>query len=794
MQLTFLQAAVPLTKTYEKRADGSYIGGAYPGVTNFTSYVEDVDTIAQFAEALVSAASAGHCLITSSLTRPIKEESRAGLSDSNERREWILLDIDGLSNIATVEEFVTKVLPPHFQSASYVVQYSPSQGIKPGVRAHVYFMLYDKVDPRAIESWLAEVNLTHPELSDQVTLSNSRVALSYPLDRVASRNGRIVYVTPPNCSNFPDPVKDRIDYVQKDYDRVSFSFAGLSPSDVASRVREKVNDLRYDAGLNVSRKKEHTRITPDGKELLDDSLVDAGYITSWHEDNAHFMRCNINGGDSYAYYYHRDREDPYLHNFKGEPSMRLSRFDPQFYTDNVRPHFEELQKKRPRPFIFRDMKSDKYYAGLRKDKEIVEQPNCIGASDKKVADYFAMKGSTSPPAVIPTWELKFDPTVFDQWNEDNYVFNTWRPTEYQLNTMFRSNIPSVIDKILTHVTGNDEQTYNHFINWLAYVQQTRKKTGTAWVLHGVPGTGKGLLFHNIITPIFGPDYCHTKQFRDLTDNFNGWMERSIFLNIDEANSDDMGRIGRSIINNLKNWITEPRVSVRHMQATAKDCDSFINFIFTTNDFGVIPIQEGDRRINVAPRQEKKLEITKEEVAQIEAELQQFSGYLTHYKVDEDAVRLPMDNNAKQKLQEAARTSIEEFFHAIATGDLTYFVDGTDEETTAYTELAMFKEAVTRWIDDAKHDRESLVKTKELKAAHVVMCRDKGIKLGAFKSMAAKRGHPVRKLRGDDDARAHGWRVEWDISLEDKADLKIHLKPITADLEEKIKSEIEGSYD
>jgi len=37
MKLTFLEAKVPLTKGYEKKPDDSYIGGAYPGVTNFTS-------------------------------------------------------------------------------------------------------------------------------------------------------------------------------------------------------------------------------------------------------------------------------------------------------------------------------------------------------------------------------------------------------------------------------------------------------------------------------------------------------------------------------------------------------------------------------------------------------------------------------------------------------------------------------------------------------------------------------------------------------------------------------------
>lgn len=789
MQLTFLEAAVPLTKNYEKRPDGSYVGGAYPGVTNFTSSVEDVSTIAQFAEALETRASAGHCLLTSSLQRPIKEESRAGLSNKNERREWVLLDIDGMKGITSVEDFIKKVLPSNFHNASYVIQYSPSHGIKDGVRAHLFFMLADTVDPRAIESWLAETNLTHPELSNQVTLSNSNLALTYPLDRVASRNGRIVYITAPECEGFKDPVKDRITCVEKDFDEVSFSFAAITPAEVAKRVRDKVNELRGDKGLRVSRKAEHVRVRKDGTEILLDDLVEPGYVSSWVEDNERFMRCNINGGDSYAYYFHRDQEDPYLHNFKGEPSLRLSKFDMQFYSEHILPHFRELQKNMPRPFVFRDAHTDKWFIGSRKDKEIIEQPKPTG-SEKKMGDYFADKGRTSPPAVIETWELNFDPTLHEQWNEEKRVFNTWRPTEYQQHTLYRSTMPSLIEKIIRHVTGDDQESFEHFINWLAYIQQTRRKPGTAWVLHGVPGTGKGLLFHNIISPIFGEDYCVSKQFRDLTDNFNGWMEQCLFVNIDEANSDDMGKVGRALVNNLKNWITEPLVSVRHMQATAKMCRSYMSMIFTTNDFGVIPIQEGDRRINVAKRQEKKLEITEAEVDAIEGELAGFSAYLTHYEVDLHRVRLPLDNQAKEDLKEAARSSIEEFFHAAMTGDLEYFVDGTNEESTEYSALATFKQAVGEWMEDAKNDKPSQVRGEQLKAAHIVMCRDKGMKGPAFRSMAAKRGFPMKQCRADDD-RWRGWSIKWNLSAEAKRDLKLHLKAVLTDaqLEEKIKSEI-----
>lgn len=792
MQLTFLQADVPLTKSYEKRSDGTYAGGSYPGTTLFTSHIEDVDSCARFAEALDAHAQMGHCLLTNSLTKVIKNESRAKLSDKNERREWILLDIDGMQGINTVEEFIHKVLPAPFHEVSYVVQYSPSHGIKPGVRAHIYYLLHDSVDPRAVESWLAELNLTNDELSNQVTLSKSALSLSYPLDRVASRNGRIVYITPPACTNFEDPVEERIQCVEKGHDRVSFSFASMLPAEVARKVRERVNQLRADAGLKVSKKENHIkRIDDEGREILDDDLVERGYITGTQEDNERFMRVNINGGDSWAYYFHRDQPDPYLHNFKGEPSIRLSKFDPEFYAEHVVPHFEEILRRRPRPFVFRDRFTDKYYCGTRKESEILEQPMPVGSRDK-IEDYFLMHAGVSLPHHIDTWERIFDPSLNSQWLEDDRIFNTWRKTEYQEHELYNGTIPPLCEKIIRHVTGDDEEAFKRFINWLAFIQQNRTKPGTAWVLHGVPGTGKGLLFHYIIRPIFGADYCVSKQLKDLKDRFNGWMEQCLFVNIDEANADDVGYEGREIVNALKNWITEPNISVRHMQATSVNRPSFINFIFTTNDFGVLPIQDGDRRINVAPRQTKTLQITDEEVNSIAAELHAMSAYLLHYKVDEHLARHPMENQAKEDLKAAARSSIEEFFHALHYGDLRFFMEGIHEDSTEYGSLNTFKAAVERWVDDAKNDRVSQITVPELKAAMVVMCRDKGMKSSAFRSMAAKRGFPCQKRREGDD-RWHGWRGEWNMTDELKRDLKIHLKAVTdEDLQAKIESEIKGA--
>jgi hypothetical protein len=792
MQLTFLQAAIALTKGYERKPDGSYAGGSYPGVTNFTSHVEQISGPKTFADALLKHAAKGHCLLTNSLSRPIVGESRRKLSDKEELREWIVLDVDGIAGITDANDFVKKCLPEQFHNTSYILQHSPSSGIKPGVRVHLFFLMDHLMDVRSVAAWLKATNLDTQLLSDQITLSKNAMALSYTLDWVANNNGRIIYITSPECKGFSDPVTERIVLVEKKYEKLYFNFSGPSLIQTRMRVQAKLVELRQAAGLPVSRIKDYYE--DHGKfEAVKDELVEPARITSAEADNDRFMRCNLDGGDSFAYYYHRDNPK-YLHNFKGEPSVKLSKLDIEYYNRVAKPDMEKLLEKENRPFAFVDDATDKVYVGVRRGTEIIRQPQ-LRASTLRVEDYFLEFGNTSPPSPIPTWDRVFDPTSNIQWDEPSKQFNSWRPTIYQTNAIYRSQCPEVINKVLRHVTGNDEGAYLHFMNWLAYIYQKRTKSGTAWVLHGIPGTGKGVLYNYIIRPIFGPDYCTVKQIRELKDGFNGWMEQAMFVNVDETNSQDAGKESKEIINALKQWITDPFMSVRHMHATAVMRHSFINFIFTTNDFGMLPIQDGDRRFNVAPRQHNRISLSLGGLATIKNELQDFAGYLSGYQVDEVQAHTSFENEAKELLKLAAETSIDAFFRACREGDLRYFIEGySSERHAAQRDLASsyqeFAAAITQWTDDAKRGKPSQVSGLQLKHAHIILCRDKGMKAGAFERMCAHRGFDQKRKRENND-RWIGWSITWKLDDDTKRDLKMHLQPVktASQMETEIQNEI-----
>jgi phage/plasmid-associated DNA primase len=54
------------------------------------------------------------------------------------------------------------------------------------------------------------------------------------------------------------------------------------------------------------------------------------------------------------------------------------------------------------------------------------------------------------------------------------------------------------------------------------------------VLHGNEGTGKGVLFHRIITPVLGVENVASITMRELDSTFNGFMERALAVFVDEV--------------------------------------------------------------------------------------------------------------------------------------------------------------------------------------------------------------------------------------------------------------------
>ena len=112
MQITFLQANVPLTKKFTKLESGEYDKDSYPFVRNFTSHSDNVNTVDEFADVLKKHASFDHCLLKGNVLKPLKDEPRAGSTDPTAETEWVVFDVDGMDNIAGLGAAVAKLGEP----------------------------------------------------------------------------------------------------------------------------------------------------------------------------------------------------------------------------------------------------------------------------------------------------------------------------------------------------------------------------------------------------------------------------------------------------------------------------------------------------------------------------------------------------------------------------------------------------------------------------------------------------------------------------------------------------------
>ena len=194
-----------------------------------------------------------------------------------------------------------------------------------------------------------------------------------------------------------------------------------------------------------------------------------------------------------------------------------------------------------------------------------------------------------------------------------------------------------------------------------------------------------IFYTKILRPLFGDEHVPMRALQNIEEQFNLYMRQALFLVVDEFHMASASSGTMKIADKLKNAITENTMTIRAMRSNQIEMPNYTNFIFLTNRMDAVKIEEGDRRYNIAPRQEKKLEeVYPEVIANIdylEKELPEFAGILSTYKVDKRLVRTPIANNAKAQMAQVTMSVMEEFFAAIKQGNLEFFVDLLDIELT-----------------------------------------------------------------------------------------------------------------
>jgi len=687
---------------------------SYPHVRSFNSVRTKISGIEGLAHLVSLVGDRGGCLLKGQLDRALRTESRAGHTDASGTTQWICLDIDGLRGVDTVRDFI-RLLPEVFRVTSHVIQYSSSMGIiDKGLSAHVFYLLQQPMPAHILKGWLIYQNLTIPHLMARLALTRSRVAMRYTLDITTCQNDKLIYVAPAiRTPGVEDTFEgERVQLIKKRYVALNYEFTEHVGMDVANMALDQMNRIRENAGLEVQ-SHETTKI---GKVEVLKNVTAEIRVTGIKQERG-FTYLNLNGGDSWGYYHPSD-SPKILYNFKGEPNLDIEAVLPEYYekciqvgagvlehTDDTGVH-EQDAAECSADTVQRDDEG-----GAGSDDAPVPAPEqgdwitLVGIEDLsggyfgiryqatteifsytaigqriQIRDFCAQYGIPTP-VHLHRWRVGYDFEDFSyKINNERRFINLYDPPTYvrlrRGDGDSECEVPTLIAAVLKHVVGGDLQAYELFLNWLACVIQYRKSIGTAWLLSGTQGTGKGLFFTEIMMPILGEDYVARATLPVFEKEFNSFLERSLLVFVDEIRLKELKQASVAL-SNLKQYITERKIGMRKMRTDPYMVDNHANFVFASNHYDSMEIDPSDRRFLVAPRQEEPLSTVVELEGidhRIRAELEGFARYLCGRTADIELARSMYHSSERQRLKHLTRNASDEVADALRAGDIEFFID------------------------------------------------------------------------------------------------------------------------
>ena len=787
MKLTFLNATVALTKTYSKLPDGTVEKSSYPNVWEVSSVIEDCPDLRTMESLINKHANIGNCLLKGMVTRPLMSESRKDSTDRNATTEFICLDLDGIEPTFILDPAyppinvtVDAILDAMgLSDISYVLQWSGSMNISsPALRCHVFIMLSKPVSAPLIKQWLIQKNHEVAILRAAQSLTKTGNALSWGLDITACQSDKLIYIAPPVLKGIKNPLGrvPRISYVKKA--EATFDLTGKINSTEQNRTLTdtRILELRDQQGL-PKRKLTYKHVGPHevlvkpGECIVTDMKVDRG-----------FVYFNLNGGDSWAYF-HPENNPDYIFNFKGEPVYLTKELLPTYW-EQLNSQAYRVSSTGITYLAFLERATSVYYRGTYDTTN--DDLQIFPAKNESMVRQFADANGMRLGNNIPEWDMEFNPQDNVRVDFTNQTVNTFQLTDYMRKPVTKKTVkcPPTIFKIINNVLGNDLDAVEHFMNWLAFIAQFRDRTTTAWIFQGTFGTGKGVLMNQVLKPLFGENQTVIKRAGELSEKWTDFVVGKFIIFIDEvqtsAFSDEAG-----VIANLKNFITEPTVTVRMMNRNAFSMDNYGNWLFASNKPDPVKVDKGDRRFNVGPYQPHKLVLTQVEFDTIPGELQDFYHYLMSYAVDKDQARAVLENESRNTLISLSQTTSESTATALTEGDMAYFIDQlpTDDsyklDSKRLSAVEDYRRTLCNLLTRTKPTGACNIHRDELFVLFNYMVGDMSPSPAKFTKFLGHRQLEVRPLLIPGHAKTgRGITVTWDSAVNFPTLLKTHFSDMT----------------
>ena len=286
----------------------------------------------------------------------------------------------------------------------------------------------------------------------------------------------------------------------------------------------------------------------------------------------------------------------------------------------------------------------------------------------------------------------FDPFIREEFiSSDNaYYRNTFQPTKFMKVIPHPLPEPRAILSLVRHLSG---EHYLWVINWFAQFFQTLKKSQVSLVMRGTQGVGKGILWSEVITPLFGTEATIQVNDKALDTSFlGGIVEGRLFFNLDEISHDIAGN--KKIKNFLKALVTNQSIITEKKHQNIEGETPLYGQVFiTSNEPYVIEVEPEDRRFTVLMTGGKLPESNFLGHGSYEAlsnalkrELPLFANYLKGYAVDTEWANTALETKEKTALIHATNDKFTMFADAIKKKDLLFFADIEEDSIITYNEI------------------------------------------------------------------------------------------------------------
>jgi hypothetical protein len=832
--LTSINSSRPLTKHFDVSQNALSKTPNVP--FRVSSQETEFNTVSELALLITEVAGTQDVILVGKFKKKLNHESRKGQTDTGATNHLLIIDVDKYQMpsdlpVQDLPQAFVNILPMNFHDTHYVWQYSASYHTTSDphlLSGHLFFVLDAPLAPNIKKYYLTGLNFLEP-FNSQLTLSGTGRNLHYVIDPVLAENSRIVYVAPP--TGLPKDKKSileqhKLQHIHHVSEELWSPTLRLPTMPRIEKINEskatRIKELRHAEGLPTSAKLFKTEYN-DLYQINILTNPGQGGLTLVDMDDT-YIRMNLNDGNSNSYWARKSHPEV-VRCFKNEDAFYMKDVDIDFYNmvqDMIKKEIAEnvediitneggvtddITKLGP---LYQPDDENRIVFGFYSNKQDAIH-SCIydlnenqvhtftHSSMEKLEMSLSDKGRHTPTSKsMPNWEPVFNPTDHNRVNFIKREINSFTPNKILYDhpefskislpeaTRPEDLVPGTAGPLLKQACpyiylalkngvgcppSEDTSTeFEHLLNWIAYIIQTRKKTERAWLLQGVTQSGKSTLVNRIFDPIFSSKHANLLKFSQSTDQFNAELEHLIVVGYDEVKMDTPQQA--AAMEDMKNMITEKKISVRAMRQNKRTITNYSNFVFCTNHADSFPMNTGETsRFNVGNYQPKSLsEVYKlpkgktyEQV--IDADLPAFVSFMQHYQIDEFRATTALNNHAKALMIDSTRPFPARFCDAIKNGDFNWFIENMptlqeleghqldptalSNKTKALNNGLIVLNRITREVDEEQKPKPVSMLTRDLLILYTALTADQKVMSGkGFHTMLKKNNLPFIRTTRD----------------------------------------------